>query len=205
MKSFKSAFAAGFMISIGAACFLSCKSKIIGALLFCVALFTICVFNLDLYTGMVGYFFEIKNKLEIFIVWLGNLAGGAFGTVLLRAARHDIFDKATVLVTAKLNQSLLQTAVLALFCGVLMFIAIHNNKTNKSDIHRLFGLIVCIMTFILCGFEHSIADICYFWFSVDSVELLLRAVWYVLLVSVFNAIGAIMFNELTKNAENAAQ
>ena len=57
----------------------------------------------------------------------------------------------------------------------------------------------------MCIRDSSIADICYFWFSVDSVELLLRAVWYVLLVSVFNAIGAIMFNELTKNAENAAQ
>ena len=198
MKCFKLSFAAGLMISIGAASFLSCENKIIGALLFCVALFTICVFNLNLYTGIVGYFFELKNKAEIFIVWLGNLIGGAAGSVVIRFAKHDIFDKASVLVSAKLDQSVLQTAVLAFFCGVLMFIAIHNNKTNKSDIHRLFGLIVCIMTFIICGFEHSIADICYFWFSVDSLEMLFKAIWYVLLVSVFNAVGAIVFNELTK-------
>ena len=43
-------------------------------------------------------------------------------------------------------------------CGVLMYVAVSIYKEHKS----VLGIIFAIPVFILCGFEHSIADIGYF-------------------------------------------
>lgn len=196
MKDFKSAAAAGAAIAIGASSYLMCENKLVGALLFSVALFTICAFKLNLYTGKVGYFFETDNKLTILITWLGNFTGGAITALLIRFAKPEIFEKANVLVEAKLDQDLYRTAILAIFCGVMMFIAIHNNNKSKSDIHKAMGIVLCIMAFIVCGFEHSIADICYFWLGSASFAVLPQTALYILLVSIFNGIGAIAYNKL---------
>lgn len=196
MKEFKSAAAAGAAVAIGASSYLLCDNKLVGAFLFSVALFTICAFKLNLYTGKVGYFFETENKLLILITWLGNLVGSTVTAILIRIAKPEMFEKANLLVVGKLGQSFHKTAILAIFCGVMMFTAIHNYNKSKSDIQKALGIVLCIMAFIVCGFEHSIADMCYFWMGTADLGALIKTVFYILLVSVFNGIGAVIFNKL---------
>lgn len=198
MKELKQAIAAGVAIAVGAACFLSCENKFAGAFLFSVALFTICTLRLSLYTGKAGYFLEPGTKPGIAAAWLGNLLGTVIAAILLRIALPDTAEAASGLISGKLSQSFPQTAILSVFCGIMMFAAVHNHNHNKSDIHRVMGIILCVMAFIMCGFEHSIADMCYFWLGVDSAEMFMRALVYILIVSVFNGVGAIIFNYLTK-------
>lgn len=198
MREFKSAVAAGMAVAIGATSYLMCDVKLVGAFLFSVALFAICAFNLNLYTGKIGYFFETENKVVILTTWLGNLTGSTVTSVLIRLARPEIFEKANSLVEGKMEQNLCSAAILAFFCGVMMFTAIHNHNKSKSDIHKALGIVLCIMAFIVCGFEHSIADMCYFWMGTGKIESLPKIVFYILLVSLFNGIGAITFNKFTK-------
>ena len=79
---------------------------------------------------------------------------------------------------------------MVLFCGVLMFIAVYVYKENKS----IVAIIFAIPTFILCGFEHSVADIGYFaianMFSLDIVL-------FILLVVIGNTIGSMILPYLS--------
>ncbi len=197
MKKFKTAVAAGVMISVGAAAYLSCENRILGAFLFSVALFTICSFGLSLYTGLAGYFFELKNKSELAVVWLGNLAGSLVGSLLIRLAKPSLSEKAAALFGVKFGQSIVATAALAMFCGIMMYTAVRSFNESDSGTQSVFGVAVCIMTFIMCGFEHSIADMCYLWLAVGSAGTLLRGAGYILVVSLFNAFGAVAFKSIT--------
>ena len=49
----------------------------------------------------------------------------------------------------------------------------------------------------MCGFEHSIADMYYLWLAVGSAGTLLRGAGYILVVSLFNAFGAVAFKSIT--------
>ena len=47
--------AAGILIGIGGTVFLACENKIVGAVLFSVALLCICLRGYALYTGKIGF------------------------------------------------------------------------------------------------------------------------------------------------------
>ena len=53
---------------------------------------------------------------------------------------------------------MLKGLVAAVFCGILMYAAVKTYGAKGT----LVGIIFCIPTFILCGFEHSGADVYYF-------------------------------------------
>ena len=59
------------------------------------------------------------------------------------------------------------------------------------------GIFVCIPAFIICGFEHSIANVVYFTLGIRSVTELLPMLAFTLAVSAANAIGAILFRKLS--------
>ena len=58
----------------------------------------------------------------------------------------------------KLGDGLLSLFLLAVFCGLLMFIAVDGYKQTQNPLI----LVLCVAVFILCGFEHCIADMFYF-------------------------------------------
>lgn len=72
-------------------------------------------------------------------------------------------------------------------CGILMYLAIDNYNKNRNIIF----IIMPVMVFILSGFEHSIANMFYY-FSSDYRNI--ESAIY-LLTNIFgNGVGAIIFN-----------
>ena len=197
LENLRKSFLAGMMISIGAAVYLSCESKVAGALFFTVGLVTICVLGLFLYTGKIGYALENKNKPNVLLIWLGNLLGTAVCGVMMRFALPQLHDKARPLFENKMAQNPLATVVLGLFCGVLMYIAVEHYKEG-SGAGRFLGIILCVPTFILCGFEHSIADMVYCTFAVDSWADIICALIFVIIVTVGNTLGSLIFRILSR-------
>ncbi len=179
---------AGLMVSIGCTVFLACENKVVGSILFTVALLVICFRGYSLYTGKIG-FIPFSHKKEDFSVLLLGLLGNAIGMIvfglLISVALPNLKEKAIMLCTAKLDLKWYQTIIRGMFCGVLMFIAVYVYRENKS----IVAIIFAIPTFILCGFEHSVADIGYFaianMFSLDIVL-------FILLVVVGNTIGSMI-------------
>lgn len=179
---------AGMMISIGGAAYLACENKYVGSVLFCVALFCICIKSYSLYTGKIGYLLSKHSKGDIATMLIG-LIGNVIATVaigyLIAAAIPNIATGAETVCQAKLTQQLWQTFVRAVLCGVLVYLAVDIFRENKSPL----GILLCIPAFIVSGFEHSIADI--FYFSAYG-KAGLSGVWFILTVLVGNSIGALI-------------
>ncbi len=184
---------AGIIISIGGAVYLSCDNKYVGAVLFSVALLCICYEGYSLYTGKICYIPLSHSKEEISVLLTG-LLGNVLGTVIcgyaLSYAVPKLREAAIVSCTAKLEQSPVQTLIRAIFCGILIYLAVDIFKKHKTPL----GILFCIPVFILSGFEHSVADMYYF---AASGIVSLRAFAFILLVILGNSIGGMLIPVLS--------
>lgn len=162
LKTVTGGISAAIMISIGGSVFLACgDNRYYGAVFFSVALLSICYLGLYLYTGKIGYLVEDHSPKNLATLGIGlsaNLAITFPVGMLVRKAIPNLGERAEAICQAKLEQSFGSTLVRAIFCGVLMYIAVEIFRSKKSPIGVLFGIPV----FILAGFEHSIADMFYF-------------------------------------------
>ena len=187
-------FLAGAMITIGCCVYLACDVKWVGAILFSVALLSICYLGFSLFTGKVGFILDNANPEGFSQLFLGLLGNSIATTVLgiaIGYALPNLNQTAFDLVLPKLDQALWQTLIRAIFCGILMYIAVAIYKDKKSPL----GIVFCIPTFILCGFEHSIADMGYFAIAHHYSATAFGFIWMVILG---NSIGALLFPAIKK-------
>lgn len=166
IRQFISACIAGFMIGMGGTVYLSQSSPVVGSCLFAVGLLTIVVFQLHLFTGKVGYlpFQKPAYIIELLITWCGNWVGTFAVANMVRMTRiYPAFaERAQSITDAKLADSPLSLFILAILCGILMFIAVDTFKNQTGSTIRLVAVFVPVMVFILSGFEHVVADMYYF-------------------------------------------
>ncbi|MGN1409991.1 MAG: formate/nitrite transporter family protein [Eubacteriales bacterium] len=195
-KALFNGIAAGFMIGIGAAVFLSCDNKIVGAVLFAVALTAICQLDMMLFTGKIGYIVNAHKKADVLATvfcLFGNAIGTCISGLLIGFCRPALPAAATAMTDAKLEQSLPAVLVSAVFCGILMYTAVGIFKEKGS----MAGIVFCVPVFILSGFEHSIADMAYFWVALNGG---LQAVVFTVVVIIGNTIGGCLIPLLKKMA-----
>ena len=188
LRKITSGVAAGMLVSIGGAVFLSCENRYVGAVLFSVALLCICLKGYSLFTGRVGYLPEKHDRETVsalFLGLLGNFIGTLACGLLVRFAVPAMGAAAEAACAARLSQAPLQTLVRALFCGVLMYLAVSTYREKNTPL----GILFCIPVFILCGFEHSIADMFYF---TASGMVSLRAFAFIWIVILGNALGGML-------------
>ena len=188
------------ILSVGIGCivFLSCENVYVGAILFSVALLTVCIMKFSLFTGKIGYIVENFNR-EHFLLCIACLIGNVIGSLAIGAIAKlglpELEMKAGVLIASKLTQTPIQTIIRALFCGVIIHIAVH--MYNHKD--SLAGIILGIPTFILSGFEHSIADMFYF---VLASSFTLESALYIVFVVIGNSLGGIVTPLIEKLVKN---
>lgn len=191
----------GMMIGIGGCVSLSCDNKYVGAALFSLGLFAIIQFSFGLYTGKIGY---VPLRKPAYL-WecLFTLAGNALGTfidaVLLRQTRVSaaLIEKASASVAVKTGDSLISAFILAVFCGLLMFTAVENARLSNAaggHVEKVVGTLLCIMVFILCGFNHCVADMFYIFLTGTLGE----AAAYLPVVIVGNSVGGMLLPLLKK-------
>ena len=198
----KSIFA-GIMIGIAGTVYLRVDNNIVGAFLFSIGLLVICMYGMNLYTGKIGYI--LINKLnyiyKLLITILGNFIGTFLVARLVLLTRFkSVSDKAVDLVNLKLSDNLLSIFILAMLCGILMYIAVNNYKKINNEIGKYSCIFMCVMVFILSGFEHSIANMYYI--SVANL-LSLKSLLYILIMILGNSVGSILialyYNRFYKN------
>ena len=184
---------AGIMIGIGGTIYLSLDNKIVGAIQFAIGLFIIVVYSFNLYTGKIGYLINNFNKKyirELIITLIGNFIGTFFVGFILKYTRiyTMISEKAKTLADIKLNDTLISILILSFFCGILMYLAVNTYKEVK-DIGKYLAVFLGVIVFILCGFEHCIANMYYF--SVSSTWSL-NTLLYLLVMILGNSLGGIL-------------
>ena len=183
---------AGIMISIGGSIFLACENRVVGSVLFSVALLTICLKSYALFTGKVGYIAEKHGKEEftvLFLALLGNFLGTFICGILIRAGLPNLGEIAFAICSSKLTQPLLSTFIRGIFCGVLMYVAVSIYREKSS----ISGILFCVPVFILSGFEHSIADM--FYFAVSGI-VSAKAFLFIWIVIFGNSLGGMLLPAL---------
>lgn len=181
LKTFVNAILAGICIGVGCNIYLSCDNKYIGAALFSVGLITIITFGFNLYTGKVGYVISngAKYITDVLIILLGNTVGCILFGLIFQS------DIATQMCFTKLSTDLITIMYKSIMCGLLMFIAVDSYKINKNFLLTF----LCIPTFILSGYEHSIANIVYLTMGRVFSSLSIK---FLIVVIVGNAIGGML-------------
>ena len=165
------ALLAGIFIGIAGTVYLATPNALLGPFLFAFGLLAIICYQFKLFTGAVGYWANQRGKaiadytLHLVEIWLGNLAGCALVGNLVRATRtYPAFaQRVSALCDIKLADSAASIFVLAIFCGILMYVAVETFRHQElPGVTRTVMVFLCVSVFILSGFEHSIAGMYYF-------------------------------------------
>ena len=196
-KILLNAFFAGLFIGVAGTVFLSVPDPVVGAVLFGFGLLGILVFSFKLYTGAIGYLaVQGRNTpaylYELLLIWLGNLAGCFAVGTLIRHTRMfpGIAARVESIAAAKLADSSISLLILAFFCGMLMFTAVDIfKKEHLPSPARVVMVFLCVVVFILSGFEHCVANMYYFsaaavW-NMDTLAA-------VLIMTLGNSLGGMM-------------
>ena len=155
-------------------------------------------FDFNLYTGKVGFAKKGKDILQLLLIFAMNAVGCLFILSL------PITDAINVWAS-HINTPLHVVLARAIVCGILIYVCVYQHKTKPRDV-SITTTLVAIPAFILCGAEHSIADIC---FMLASRQITLKGITFILIVAIGNAVGSLAFslwiskrNELHQNNKN---
>lgn len=200
LETFVKAIIAGGFIGIGGTVYLMAESKIVGALLFSIGLFSICTMNFNLFTGKVCYVFENKLSylIDLVIIWLGNLVG-TFAVAFLESFTRiypTLNAKAIELCKPKFADEPISLIVLGFFCNILIYVAVDGYKNNKHELGKYLAIIFGVVVFIMCGFEHCVADMYYIF--VGNCITYAHAIECLILVTIGNILGGIFIPLLRK-------
>ena len=165
LKILLRAILSGIMISIGGTIYLMLDRGPLGAFLFSIGLFMICANGYNLYTGKIGYlvYNKITYLIELFLTLIGNIIGTIGCGYLLSLTRigATLKERASLICQIKLDDSMLSIFILSMFCGILMYLAVDLFK-RLNDFGKYIAVFICVTVFILCGFEHCVANMYYF-------------------------------------------
>lgn len=202
VKTLIYAVIAGMCIALGGTAFLSLESKVLGAVFFTIGLFAICTFGFNLFTGKVCYAIGAGKEyiLMLCVIWIGNL----LGTILVAFFEHltrigpSITEKALALANTKLADNAGSLFFLAFFCNICIYIAVDGFKNNPHELGKYLSLFFGVTVFILCGFEHSVADMYYF---SAARAWGFKTLIYVIVITLGNSAGGLCIPALKLLAE----
>lgn len=166
---------AGFCIGLGGTVFLRLKDafpggNVVGAFFFAIGLFAICTRGYNLFTGKACYLFDNPwpgYLIDLLIIWAGNLAGtmligGMERLTGICGVEAGINVTAHTLVSAKMDATLLSLFLLGFLCNVCIFAAVNGYANNPHELGKYLAIFLGVTVFIVCGMEHSVADM-YYW------------------------------------------
>lgn len=195
LPTFIKSIVAGVIVTIAAGQYLIMDNKYIGAVAFTIGLFSIYTLGLSLFTGKIGFLLQDKDIMSVAVVWIGNLVGTVLSAKMFLYTRlvetSTLVSKAVSSSTVKLSDGLVSVFILAIGCGILMYVGAYSYKKTQNTANSFggyFGMTLCVIVFVLFGFEHSIANMVYFTFAdMWSVSAILPLI----VATLGNAVGGL--------------
>ena len=196
---------AGSAISFGGTVCLSLENKVLGSLFFSIGLFMVCTLKLNLFTGKACYLpgKNLRYVAFLCLVWVGNLLGAQLVAMLLKVTRVGpvLVEKAVALCQIKTDDTLLSLFVLGVFCNIMIYVGVESHMANEHQVGKYLGIIFGVMVFILCSYEHCVADMFYFAMGGWSP----RAFACLLAITLGNVVGGVIFPLCAMFREKALQ
>lgn len=186
MNLFCKAIFAGSLIGMGDIVLLSLENKVLASMLFSLGLLTIVKLSLPLYTGRIGFMNHKLNEYAKMLI--GNFVGAMTITAMGLGYNISLKDKAVEVAEIKFHHGYLEMFLAGMLCGMLMYVAVNGNQVIT---------VFAIMAFILCGFEHCIADVPYTLFVPIAIGIPKLGI-----IVAGNSIGAISLKLLHRSDAN---
>ena len=174
---------AGFLIGLGAAVTNTAGhaltnpsvAKIISGLLFPFGLIMVILTGAELFTGNCLITISVlEKKVDLkgmlrnwFYVYVGNFIGALLlamacaysGPMSLNSNGVAVYTMKVA--TGKCALTFGNALVLGVLCNILVCIAVAMSLSSKNTIGRAVGAYLPIAFFVICGFEHSVANMYY--------------------------------------------
>ena len=110
----------------------------------------------------------VKNLLKNWgIVYLGNFVGGMLVAIgLVYSGQYNMFDGQMAVsvfstAAAKCTLSFSDAFIRGIFCNVLVCLAVWVAFSAKKSAGKIISLFFPILIFVVCGFEHCVANMYY--------------------------------------------
>lgn len=179
---------AGILIVAAGMTYLAIDDAFVGSLMFSFGLLAILYKGYNLYTGKVGFVSKLSDVPPLLTTLFGNLIGLTIGASIYRAVgtKEERLQK---ICEAKLSNEWWQVLLLAILCGVMMYLAVSLFRSSKNPLMVMMPISV----FIMCGFEHSMASFFYFVSCYGLGIFQPKIIGYLLIMVIGNAIGSVVW------------
>lgn len=179
MKWYKSlilAILAGAFIAFGGAVSTAAATGLSGGvaslvkgLVFPVGLILVVICGAELFTGncllispLVARDIKLSSTLKSWgIVYLGNLLGSIFIATLViysHVQNEAVATSCVAVAAAKSNMTFADALLRGVLCNMLVCLAVWGAMASKSVPGKIMALYMPVLTFVICGFEHSVAN-----------------------------------------------
>ena len=182
--------------SLTSTTYLEENGRIIGALLFSLGIFVILAFEMKLFTGLIPQIphTKLKDVWQYPVCLIGNFLGVYLVYLLISATHLDdaiIPTGANVIATKLSNEGWVFSSLCSgILCGILITLSVLSVKhSHKKGLSANVGVIFPIIVFAFCGFDHSIANMFYFY---CLGEFTWQIVGYIALTVLGNIIGGVI-------------
>lgn len=185
---------------------LSQDGRIVGSLLFSLGMFVILAFEMKLFTGLIPKIPHTspKSYWQLPVCLLGNMLGVFIVYLLVSQTYYanKIITAGSTLIANKLSLDnwALSSLSSGILCGVLITLSVLSvDHSHKKGLSANVGVMFPIIVFVFCGFDHSIANMFYFY---CLGEVSWRVVGYIALTILGNLIGGIILPLVLKLRDN---
>lgn len=179
MKWYKAlllAVLAGMFIAFGGAVSTAASTGLSGGnaalvkgLVFPVGLILVIICGAELFTGncllispLVARDIKLSSTLKSWgIVYLGNLLGSILIALLViySHVQNDAIAAACVKIAeTKSNMTFADALLRGVLCNMLVCLAVWGAMASKSVPGKIMALYMPVLAFVVCGFEHSVAN-----------------------------------------------
>lgn len=145
--------------------------KLAGACIFPAGLIMVVIAGSELFTGNNLMFVALLNKKLPFskllknwsLVFLGNFLGAILVAILTvySGTLDSVSESVISVATAKVGLSFIEALFRGILCNFLVCIAVWMSFAADTVQGKAIAIFFPVMLFVLCGFEHSVANMYY--------------------------------------------
>lgn len=218
-KTFILAIFAGAFIALGAlgSQIISCGvvpvafGRALSGLIFPIGLAMVVIAGGELFTGNCLLFIPVLDRQiswsdfakNLVIVYIGNLVGSLFIAFIanfghiLSLYNGELVKSVVTTAAVKANIPFFDGFLKGILCNVLVCIAVWASQAAEELSGRIIALYLPIFLFIVCGFEHSVANMYFipagmmaqFVYGAETHISILGFLWNLLPVTLGNLVG----------------
>ena len=189
------------VVNTGMASLNATYGKFISGICFSFGLFAVVVAGADLFTGNVLMLAPALGKRITFpkmfrnwvFVYLFNFVGAIFVSLIVYFASimtPEMLAFLHKITVAKTTESFTVLLFKGIGCNIFVCLGVWMAYACKDGVSKFFACAISVILFLICGFEHSIANMFYLSYSFIISDISAGAVIYDLIpVTIGNIIG----------------